>query len=96
MGTLKSIHDVGELVGISRSETDSIVAEVKANAARLEQCQCHSFSVCLDRYTKQPLDNPTPLEQFGARWQCEYCGGIVQASDKRWYEWGLEHAERTT
>jgi len=86
----KTIHKVGEMVGIPSRETDQILAQVRANTAKLEGCsEPHDFSIALNRHTKQPLPNPTPQQTFGCRWQCSKCGGHVDAIDKSWYNRGL-------
>lgn len=90
----KTIHQVGELFGIPSVETTAIIAEVRANSARLEQCPCHDFNLCQDRHTKQFTENPTPWQRFGAKWLCAHCGGTVSGQEKLWYERGLAHASK--
>lgn len=72
---------------------NQIIAEIKANSAKLDACILHDFSICLDRVTKKPIDNPEPKQMFGAKWRCKNCGGDVDAMAKRWYNLGLQHGE---
>jgi hypothetical protein len=89
----KTIQQVGEMVGIPAKETDQILVQVRANTAKLEGCEGpHDFSIALDRYTKEPIANPTPQQHFGCKWQCFKCGGYVDAINKSWYNRGLNHA----
>jgi hypothetical protein len=85
----KAIED---LTGMKKPEQDKIFQEVKANSAKLKSCPRHDFSICLDRYTKIPIDNPTPAQHFGARWGCKNCGGHVDGIAKLWYNQGLADA----
>lgn len=86
----KTIQQVGEMVGIPSKETDKILVVIKANTALLDSCsRPHDFSVCLDRYTAQPIKDPTPAQRFGAKWGCSKCGGYVNGIDKSWYNRGL-------
>ena len=82
---------IAELTGISPKVQDEIWAEVMANKNKLEGCAGpHDFSICLDRHTKQPIDNPTNIQLFGAYWRCSKCGGQVDAINKSWYNKGLK------
>jgi len=93
---VKSIHDLGEMVGIPRKDTDSILVAIRSNQKLLEECtKPHDFSVCLDRHTKQPIKDPTPAQHFGAKWGCSKCGGYVDSIDKSWYNKGLQDAKST-
>lgn len=90
-----TIQDVGEKLGIKRGETDKILVEIRANQAVLDSCNHpHDFSVCLDRYTKQPIENPSPAQHFGAKWGCSKCKGVVDNSAKHWYNLALKHAAK--
>jgi hypothetical protein len=55
-----------------------LLAEAKANHARLESCRRHEF-VQLDG------------AQF-AKFKCRHCGGEARAHEVLWYRRGLEHA----
>jgi hypothetical protein len=88
---MKTIQEFGESVGIPSRDTDSILAQVRANQAALDKCEGpHDFSVCLDRRTKQPIANPTPQQMFGAKWACSKCSGYVDGIDRLWYNRGLK------
>jgi len=95
----KTIHQVGEMVGIPSRETDQILVQVRDNTAKLEGCSGpHDFSIALDRHTKQPIPipNPTPAQTLGCKWQCSKCGGYVDAIDKSWHNRGLASAMKET
>jgi len=95
----KTIHQVGEMVGITSRETDQILVQVRDNTAKLEGCSGpHDFSIALDRHTKQPIPipNPTPAQTLGCKWQCSKCGGYVDAIDKSWHNRGLASAMKET
>lgn len=83
---------ISEVTGIKPVEIDSILAEIKANAARMENCPRHDFSIMIDRHTKQPVENPTPAQRFGAKFKCARCGGVVDNLARIWYEKGLKDA----
>lgn len=84
-----------EITGVKPKEIDSILVAVKANSALLEKCARHDFSVVLDRRTKQPLENATPAQRFGAKFKCTHCGGTVDGLAKIWYDRGLKDASET-
>jgi hypothetical protein len=70
---------------MSGEELRAIMADVRANQARLEQCeQPHSF---------EPIP-PTIGMAFSTHSLCSVCGGRVSASDARWYARGLEAGRR--
>lgn len=93
MSETKSIHDVAQMVGINRKESEDILKEIQSNRAKLEKCSRHDFSICLDRYTKQPIENPDPGQRFGANWGCKNCGGWVDGLARIWYNKGISMAE---
>ena len=89
----KTIQQVGEMVGIPAKQTDEILVQIRANQAKLDACDNpHDFTVCLNRYTKQPIPAPTPAHMFGAMWACSKCGGYVDSINKEWYNRGLADA----
>lgn len=61
----------------------ALLAEVKANTERLEQCVLHQF---------QPM---TP-GLFGTKYICIGCGGSVDGVSARWYARGIEHGKTST
>lgn len=90
----KTIHQVGAMVGIPARDTDEILKQVKENTAKLDGCSVpHDFSIALDRRTHKPMENPTPQQTFGCRWQCAKCGGHVDAINRTWYNRGLKHGK---
>ena len=96
MTEIKSIHDVAAMVGIDRKTSEEVLAEVKANSAKLNSCSRHDFSICLDRRTKETIADPKPEQRLFARWQCSKCGGRVDGTSKHWYQLGLSHSGNTT
>ena len=83
MSEKKSIHDVGEMVGIKRAETDQILAGIRANTALLDGCGLpHDFQPI-------PQDRPNPFRQ---KLKCTKCGGEVDLTRGLWYNKGLEDA----
>lgn len=82
--------EIEKVTGLPPTVQDEIFIQVKANMAKLDSCPGpHSFSICLNRRTKEPISNPTPQQLFGARWRCSKCGGDVDYHDKMWYSKGL-------
>lgn len=91
---MNTIDTLSEVTGIKKPEMDAIFQEVKANHSILKGCQRpHDFSICLERHTKEPIENPTPAQHFGAKWKCSKCGGIVDSLHKIHYEEGLRDAK---
>lgn len=87
----KTIQQFGEMVGIPTKETDAILVKIRLNQKLLDSCKKpHDFSICLDRRTNQPIENPIPAQHFGARWRCSKCGGNVDGLNKSWYIKGLK------
>lgn len=83
---------ITELTGLSKSIQDEVLVEVKANQKRLNECVGpHDFSICIDRHSKKPIENPTPAQLFGAKWECSKCHGRVDSIHKIWYQKGLHH-----
>ena len=63
-----------EPFGVNKEMFASVVVEVMENKKLLESCERpNDFSICLDRRTKQPIENPTPGQRFGAKWKCSKC-----------------------
>lgn len=90
---MNAIEQLENVTGFKRPEIDKIFQEVKANSALLDACsKPHDFSICIDRRTKQVLDNPTPAQRFGAKWKCSKCGGVVDGLRKISYCDGLKDA----
>ncbi len=84
-----------EPFGVSKKMMDEVWAEVQANKALIESCsKPHDFSICLDRKTKQPIENPTPMQRFGAKWKCSKCGGVVDNMHKINYEAGIKDSSK--
>lgn len=76
------VRDLMGAVGISRSESDRILQEVRANQARLDACQGpHDFG---------PIDS----SNLPRTYRCSKCGGTVSTVHAIWYKKGLEHGRR--
>lgn len=69
--------------GISVSEQKKIIEEIRHNKRLLEGCPRHDFS----EEVKQP-------HRVISKWKCSKCGGIVDYSEKLWYEKGIAHASQ--
>ena len=91
---MSSLDEFSKITGFSKPLMDEVWQEVKANTAILNGCsKPHDFSICLDRHTKQVIENPTPMQHFGAKWKCSKCGGIVDNLRKMHYNEGLKDAK---
>ena len=67
-----------KLTGISQEEQRKLIQEIKDNRESLEQCEYHEFS--------------EELKQHGeTKFRCKNCGGVVNWSEKKFYEQGLQH-----
>ena len=55
-----------------------ILADVRANGAKLAACQRHEF------VSESP-------GKMGAKWRCTACGGTVSGTDANWYSLGRKH-----
>lgn len=89
-----NIQDFGERLGIKRTDTDAIVAEIKRNNTMLESCTGpHDFSIALDRRTLKPAVPDNRRDPF-CKWQCSKCCGIVDGVAKSWYNKGVRHATK--
>jgi len=68
-------------------DTKQIMADVKANHAKLESCDRHDFSQPIDRRTKEPI----PERVVFCDWRCVRCGGWVDCHAKHWFDIGVRH-----
>ena len=63
-------------------EPNDILAQVKANIAKLQECpKPHDFV-------------PTEPGKLGAKYRCSKCGGDLDCVQARWYIRGLEDARK--
>jgi hypothetical protein len=73
-------------------ERMALLAQVRANLARLDQCTGHDFA--------EPVGEPWVTAADGTslyrKYRCVVCQGELGAVEKDWYEKGREHgrAER--
>lgn len=58
-------------------DTKAILAEVKANQAKLEGCSKHNFHRI--------------EEKLFSKFRCANCGGTVDVQAVRWYSLGQKH-----
>lgn len=63
------------------ARSEALLAEVRANSAKLAACKRHEF---------QPI---TP-GLFGTRYVCPHCTGTADGVSVLWYNRGLEHAQK--
>ncbi len=74
-------HDVkkvlSDLTGIREQAIGQIMKDVRVNLGKLDSCRRHRFGPHV------------PLQR---RYTCEECGGSVNEQQRRWYQFGLEHA----
>lgn len=70
-----------------------IWADVQENQRKLNSCSRHDFSVRISRRTKEPF--PENNTEAFCYWRCSNCGGYVEFTNKKYYELGLKHNERT-
>lgn len=63
---------------LTDGDIKGILAEVRANHARLEGCALHDF---------QPIEPG----KFGTKYSCPHCGGVVDGINASWYKSGLAH-----
>lgn len=61
-----------EFADYLKKESPSIMAEVKANRAKLDGCYRHLFDI------------PKPIT-MGAKYHCQKCGGQTSLTDIGWY-----------
>jgi hypothetical protein len=67
----------------------AILADVRANIAKLHGCEHHDFHGIPER--AMPCKDGLLYRDY----RCSRCGGKVSASDYRWYQRGLEHGAKT-
>jgi hypothetical protein len=81
----RDIHDVlGAVSGLGRVESKNILAEVRANLKRLDECEGpHEFELVLDT-----------ASEARKKHRCRKCGGTIDSTRRAWYDRGLEHGRR--
>lgn len=72
-----------KLTGITKEEQMKIMEDIRNNNKLLESCNLHDFSI-------EVPQKHTIL----SKWKCSNCGGIVDSTQKQWYEKGLNHANQ--
>lgn len=70
-----------KFTGISKEEQKRIFEEVQNNRKLLESCEHHDFLI----------EIPVPYSKLQKKYQCAHCKGVVDLSEKQWYELGLLH-----
>lgn len=76
-GTYNGVSALSEFSGLSEKSIQDIMAEVKANQAKLNGCLYHEFE----------------LHEQGAlvsrsKFRCIHCGGIITGEKYHWHELG--------
>lgn len=79
-GKIDGLGVMADLTNRPRADMVSLWEEVKANHAKLQDCQRHDFVW------------PAGTVPMNAKVICRACTGWVSPSDARWYELGLAHA----
>jgi hypothetical protein len=75
---------VAKITGVKMTpEIRAVLDDVTRNVSVLETCSKHDFSI-----------PETPPNSMLSRFKCSRCGGTVRGTEKRWYEFGLNHARR--
>jgi len=74
----KGLFSLSKMSGLSKEVIKDIWKGVKENNALLSSCSFHIFS-------------PHPSPNMSRRFICENCKGIIGATEKIWYEKGIEH-----
>lgn len=76
---MNSAHEVIEqLTGFKPADTESIIAQVKANSAKLRSCGYHDF-----------VEIPTQGDRvMGKRYHCTACGGEIDHHAYYWHKLG--------
>lgn len=70
-----------KITGISQDEQKKIFEEIQNNRKLLKECNHHDFLI----------EIPVPYSKLQKKYQCVHCKGIVDLSEKQWYELGLLH-----
>jgi hypothetical protein len=75
---MKASEVIEKLTGIQPADTESILAKVKANSAKLNACAFHEF-----------VESPGQEDRvFGKRYHCTVCGGEVDCHAYHWHKQG--------
>jgi len=81
---LNDIEEILEFADVEPETVDQIWRDVKANQAKLRSCRGpHDF---------QPI--PVEGKQLIRDYRCSRCGGKTSATNKIWYNEGLEHGRK--
>lgn len=79
---LKSLDDIGQLVGLKPGEAVAIWEQEKANKAKLDGCTFHQF-----RFAEH--EGLSPIQRTSKRFTCLHCQGTLQYGSILWYERGV-------
>lgn len=74
---------IEKVTGISKSEQKKIFEDLQKNGETLKNCNLHDFSIEIPQRNR-----------LNKKWKCKNCGGIVDTSEKLWYENGLSHGSQ--
>lgn len=81
--TVNGYEVLEKVTGIPKAEQMKIMEDIRHNRQLLDGCSRHDFS----EEVKQP-------HRFNSKWKCIKCGGVVDYSEKLWYEKGIAHASQ--
>jgi len=76
----KGIKALGKMSGLSVSAIKDIWEDVKKNHSLLDSCSYHIF-----------VNHPSP--NMSRKYICNNCKGIVDTTQKVWYEKGIDHSQ---
>lgn len=79
METKNSLDVLSSVSGLSKDEMHKIWQEVKANHAKLNECDYHEFVLV-------PGDNSPILTK--RKYVCTHCGGVIDGMAHKWHEQG--------
>lgn len=74
-----SLNKIAKFTGLSRGDMDDILAQVRANHAKLASCKRHRFE-------------GGKRMKLGMKCECLNCGGTMSLTDAGWYIEGFEAA----
>lgn len=77
---MKGIDLLSRISGIPKHEVRQIARQVMENREKLSSCSKHRFELI-----------HIPENKISRRYKCLYCDGVVDSTNKIWYELGLEH-----
>jgi hypothetical protein len=77
--TTNSLDTLSGMTGLTKADMQGILANVRANLARLDTCAVHRFEAI------EP-------DRVMSRYRCTHCKGEVDSHAAHWYARGMAHA----